>query len=196
MMTCSQRRFLATMDLSSQSNLLQPIRQASLPALWHRLTKDDLEKELFDCKGIVTLICNKLDCSYKQLYNALDHYGLRDSLKQAKEMMLGQAEEVVVKSLQSDNEAIALKAAETVLKSRFAMEQGWGSGPQVNIAQQIVSDSDKALQIRNIFGIQDTSRSPEGEAIKDINPQDVESSRSALSAFGEDPGEDNDNAVS
>lgn len=184
------------MDLSSQPNLLQPIRQASLPALWHRLTKDDLEKELFDCKGIVTLICNKLDCSYKQLYNALDHYGLRDSLKQAKEMMLGQAEEVVVKSLQSNNEAIALKAAETVLKSRFAMEQGWGSGPQVNIAQQIVSDSDKALQIRNIFGIQDTSRSPEGEAIKDINPQDVESSRNILSAFGEDPGADNSNAVS
>lgn len=111
-------------------------------------------------------------------------------------MMLGQAEEVVVKSLQSDNEAIALRAAETVLKSRFAMEQGWGSGPQVNIAQQIVSDSDKALQIRNIFGIQDTSRSLEGEDNKDIDSEGANSSRNVLSAFGEDPGADNSNAVS
>lgn len=87
------------MKPDSQPNLLQPIRQASLPALWHRLTKEDLEKELFDCNGIVTLICNKLDCSYKQLYNALDHYGLRDSLREAKQIMLGKAEEVLVKSL-------------------------------------------------------------------------------------------------
>lgn len=100
--------------------------------------------------------------------------------------MLGKAEEVLVHSLDSSNEQIALKAAETVLKSRFAAEQGWGCGPQVNIAQQIVSDSDKALQIRNIFGIQDTSRSPEGEADKDINPQDADSSRSTLSASGGD----------
>ena len=184
------------MEINPQPNPLQPIHQASLPALWHRLTKEDLEKELFNCKGIVTLLCNKLDCSYKQLYNALDHYGLRESLKQAKDMMLGKAEEVLVKSLDSNNEEIALKAAKAVLKSRFAAEQGWGSGPQVNIAQQIVSDSDKALQIRNIFGIQDASRSPGGEAAKDINPQDADSSRSTLSASGEDPGADNDNAVS
>lgn len=83
-----------------------------------------------------------------------------------------------------------------MLKSRFAAEQGWGSGPQVNIAQQIVSDSDKALQIRNIFGIQDVSRSSEGEAAGDTGPQGADSSGSVLSAFGGDTGAESGNAVS
>lgn len=83
-----------------------------------------------------------------------------------------------------------------MLKSRFAAEQGWGSGPQVNIAQQIVSDSDKALQIRNIFGIQDVSRSPGGEAAGDIGTQGADSSGSAQGASGGDTGADDGNAVS
>ena len=82
-----------------------------------------------------------------------------------------------------------------MLKSRFAAEQGWGSGPQVNIAQQIVSDSDKALQIRNIFGIQDASRSPGGEAAGDIAPRGADSYGSVPGASGGDTGAESGNAV-
>lgn len=101
--------------------------------------------------GIVTIICSLLDCTYKQFYNALDHYDLRGKLLEAKQAMVGLAEEAIIKSLQSNNESIRLKSAEITLKS-LGRDFGWGTN-DVIINQQI-NTSEKSTQIKNIFGIE------------------------------------------
>lgn len=79
-------------------------------------------------------MCAQLDCSYHQLYKCLDHYGLREELAEAKKNLVGIAEKALLECLQSDNESVKLRAAETTLKS-LGKEDGWAQGPQ--IAQQI-----------------------------------------------------------
>lgn len=63
------------MDLSAYEQApLRKINLATLPAVWHRYTKEEVESEIYACNGIVTLICNKLDCSYTQFFNCLEKY--------------------------------------------------------------------------------------------------------------------------
>lgn len=96
----------------------------------------------------MTLICAQLDCSYKQAYNCIDHYGLRDELAEAKKNLVGLAEKAILDCLKSDNDAIKLRAAETTLKS-LGKDDGWAQGPQ--IAQQINFSGDKAAEIKQLF---------------------------------------------
>lgn len=125
-------------------------KKAVLPALDKRYTRDQLEDQIWENYGIVTVLCAKLDCTPKQFYGTLDKLKLRECLKQAKQQLVGIAERAIVDCLHSENEQIKLKAAETTLKSLGKEE--WSQAPQVQIAQQIVAD--KELEIKNIFGIQ------------------------------------------
>lgn len=125
-------------------------KKAVLSALDKRYTRDQLEDQIWENYGIVTVLCAKLDCTPKQFYSTLDKLKLRECLKQAKQQLVGIAERAIVDCLHSENEQIKLKAAETTLKSLGKEE--WSQAPQVQIAQQIVAD--KELEIKNIFGIQ------------------------------------------
>ena len=62
------------------------------------------------------------------------------------------AEEAILDCLHSDNENIKLKSAEITLKSLG--KDTWSQAPQVQIQQNIVSDEEKKIEIKNIFGIQ------------------------------------------
>jgi hypothetical protein len=122
-----------------------------LPAVHERFTKEEVEDTIMNNYGIVTIICGLLDCNYKQFYNALDYYKLRGKLLEAKQAMVGLAEEAILKSLQSKNEKIRLKSAEVTLKS-LGRDFGWNSDNNTIINQQI-NLGEKEAQIKNIFGI-------------------------------------------
>lgn len=59
-----------------------------LPALKHRYTREQLEETIDKHYGIVTAICNDIDCSYAQFYSAIKHYGLSDKLQEAKQRIV------------------------------------------------------------------------------------------------------------
>ena len=123
-----------------------------MPPVCKRFTKEEVERIIDENYGILTLVCGLLDCTPKQFYIAVDKWGLRDHLKEAKNQLVGVAEEAILDCLHSDNENIKLKSAEITLKSLG--KDTWSQAPQVQIQQNIVSDEDKKIEIKNIFGIQ------------------------------------------
>jgi hypothetical protein len=54
--------------------------------------------------------------------------------------------------LKSENENIKLKAAEHTLETLGKRE--WSKDPKVIVNQNVISENDKAVEIKNIFGIQ------------------------------------------
>jgi hypothetical protein len=98
----------------------------------------------------VTLICNQLDCTYKQFYKALDYYDLRNYLLEAKKQIVGLAEKAIVDCLSSENEAIKMKSAEITLKS-LGKQFGWNfSDTQINTQ---INVNDRETTIKQIFGV-------------------------------------------
>lgn len=123
-----------------------------LPAIWRRYSQDEFKQCIEDNCGVVTLVCNILDCTYTQFYAAIKKWNLQEFMLEQKKNLVARAEEVLLKRLASENESISLKAAELTLKSRFAQESGWGNSPNVEIKQQI-NVADKAAALSAIFGL-------------------------------------------
>lgn len=130
---------------------------ARLPPLWKRYSKAEISASIEKNYGIITLICNTLDCSYSQFYSCIKKYNLEEFLKQQKQNLVSMAEKTILNAMtQQENLQLALKAAEITLKSRFAQDNGWGTGPaqtQVNIGK--LDDNAAKIQINQIFGIND-----------------------------------------
>lgn len=122
---------------------------AVTPAVYLRYTKEELEDIIIKNYGIVTVICSLCDCTYKQLYQAIDRYELREVLAESKQQLVSMAEKAVLDCLQSKSEAIKLKAAQHTLNS-LGKTQGW-SNDQTIINQQI-NVTDQQAEIKNIFG--------------------------------------------
>lgn len=127
-------------------NKLKPV----LPPLQQRFTKEELQNIIEENYGVVTVLCNILDCTYAQFYKAITHYNLRDCLANAKKNLVGLAESAILDCLKSQNENIKLKASEITLKS-LGKTAGW-SFDTTQINQQI-NISDKDTDIKTIFGI-------------------------------------------
>ena len=128
-------------------NKLTPV----MPPLQQRFTKEELQTIIEENYGVVTVLCNLLDCTYAQFYRALDQYNLRECLANAKKNLVGLAEKAILDCLKSQNENIKLKASEITLKS-LGKTDGWNFD-NTTINQQI-NVGDKATEIKNIFGIQ------------------------------------------
>lgn len=133
--------------LPQMKNCLKPV----LPAVYKRFSKEQLQQIIEENYGVVTILCNVLDCNFSQFYKAVDKYNLRDCLTSAKKNLVGIAESAILDCLKSQNEQIKLRAAELTLKS-LGKSDGWGTeGTTIN---QQINISDKATEIKNIFGIQ------------------------------------------
>ena len=126
-------------------------KNAVLPSIEKRYTREELERVIEENYGILTIICPILDCTPKQLYRAIDKWNLREELKEAKNNLVGVAEKAILDCLRSENENIKLKSAEITLKSLG--KDTWSQTPQVQITQNVVSDEEKKIEIKNIFGI-------------------------------------------
>lgn len=126
-------------------------KKAVLPSLEKRYTKEEVEQIIEENYGILTIICDLLDCTARQFYKAVDKWGLRDHLKESKNNLVGVAEKAILDCLRSENENVKLKSAEITLKSLG--KDTWSQSPQVQITQNVVSDEEKKIEIKNIFGI-------------------------------------------
>lgn len=112
-------------------------------------TKEQMEDLIDECKGIISLIVLKSGFNYKQIYNCLDHYKLRETLKNAKNALVSEAERVMLNNLQSDSEITSQKAAEFILKSKLADE--WRVDSKVEINANV--NLSKEEQLSSIFGV-------------------------------------------
>ena len=128
-------------------NKLKPV----LPPLQQRFTKEELQNIIEENYGVVTVLCNLLDCTFAQFYKAVDKYNLRDCLAESKSRLVSLAESAILDCLKSQNENIKLKASEITLKS-LGKTEGW-SFDTTQINQQI-NVVDRAAEIKNIFGIE------------------------------------------
>ena len=128
--------------------------QPKLPPIWKRFTKQEFADVVEKHMGIVTVCCNVLDCTYSQFWQAASHWELRDFVRAQKAALVSKAEETIAKKLDSEVDNVALKAAEMVLKSQAAREQGWGSQPQVQVNTAVVlTEEQKAQKLKDIFGL-------------------------------------------
>lgn len=124
------------------------------PPIWNTISQQEFEKLIDEHYGIVTVICNILDCTFTQFHRAISHWNLQSKLDEAKRNLVSLAEQVVLDKMSSKSDSIALKAAEITLKSKAGRDAGWGSEPQIQQQINIASDEEKRIQIQNIFGIQ------------------------------------------
>ena len=133
--------------LLQMKNGLKPVT----PPVHKRFTKEELQTIIEDNFGITTVICGIIDCNYKQLYKAIDHYNLRECLANAKKNLVGIAESAILDCLKSQNENVKLRACEITLKS-LGKTSGWNfDTTQIN---QQINVVDKNADIKTIFGIQ------------------------------------------
>lgn len=123
---------------------------AVMPAIWKRYTKEEVEQCIINNFGIVTLCAATLDANYKQFYQAIDHYDLREVLMDAKKQLVGLAEKAILDCLNSEVATVKLKAAETTLRS-LGKTEGWGF--EAPIVQTQINVNDKETEIKNIFGV-------------------------------------------
>lgn len=120
------------------------------PPVYQRYTKEELEAIIEKYYGITTIICGIVDCTYKQLYKAIDYYDLREYLADSKKQLVGMAEKAILECLASQNEQVKLRASETTLKS-LGKADGWNFDNTT--IQQNINITDKETEIKNIFGI-------------------------------------------
>ena len=139
------------------SNKMQP----KLPPLDQRYSREQLEECIERQYGIVTAICNELDCTYSQFYKAVKKLQLQTELAAAKKNLCSMAEQVILNALASPDEKTRIDAAKYTL-SRVGKDLGWGDAPFAAV-QVEVSPTEKAAQIRAVFGIPPKSSDQEGQ---------------------------------
>lgn len=128
---------------------VQPGLKPVLPPVAQRYTEDQLKDKIEKHFGIVTSICNELDCTFSQFYRAVKHYKLESWLQESKKNLISMAEAKVLEAL--DNPRESLDAAKFIL-THLGKNDGWSHDPNVAVAVQ-VSPGDKEAQIKAIFGI-------------------------------------------
>lgn len=113
-----------------------------------KLAQKILEEAIDKYSGLTFDMCAYLKCSPKQLWNAIDRFGLRERMLEARNNLIDEAESTMRGMLHSSDEKNALAASKFILE-RLGREKGWGQNPQIAQQINIASESD----IKSIFGI-------------------------------------------
>ena len=113
-----------------------------------KLAQKILEDAIDKYSGLTFDMCAYLKCSPKQLWNAIDRFGLRERMFEARNNLIDEAESTMRGILHSSDEKNALAASKFILE-RLGREKGWGQNPQIAQQINIASESD----IKSIFGI-------------------------------------------
>ena len=121
-----------------------------LPPLEKRYTKKQIQECIEKHYGVVTRICNELDCTYTQFYKTIKQLNLQEYLTEAKKNLVSLAENTLLEALASVDEKTRVDVAKYILKTQGKVF-GWNDGPQ--IAQQINVQGE--VSIKEIFGIND-----------------------------------------
>lgn len=129
------------------TNSLKP----KLPALKDRYTREQIESCIETHYGIVTRICNELDCTYSQFYKAVKDMDLQTVLADSKKNLVSLAEHTLLEALQSVDEKTRVDVAKYTL-SRLGKDYGWSDNSNVQVAVNVDAEQKKA-QILAVFGI-------------------------------------------
>lgn len=90
-----------------------------------------------------------LDCTRSQWQSYLEkHPDVKEICRSSREAVVDRAEARMLQAVDSENEMLAEKAAEFVLKT-LGKSRGWGQDPSTQI-----SVNSESVDIRQIFGIQ------------------------------------------
>lgn len=121
-----------------------------LPApISKRYTAREVARAIEKSHGITSSICALLDCSRNQLAVYFKHRPEMKTLQEeARQEIVDKAETRITELLSSQDDEIALKAAEFVLR-RIGSKRGWGD---TQVAQEIKTDG---VSIRQIFGLKE-----------------------------------------
>ena len=121
------------------------------PSAAQRYTPEEVEKAIDKAHGITWRILRILDCTFMQwqVYTA-EHREAAELAKQARKELVVEAEKTLDDCLKSSNEKTKIEAAKYIL-SKLGKDDGWGDD-QPTVAVE-VADSDKQIQIRTIFGL-------------------------------------------
>lgn len=144
-------------------------RSSNPMSLDSRYTEDEVVKMVYECWGLQTQLCMKLDCSVMQFYKWLEkHPQVKYDMVKAREGIVNLAEEVIIKSLCSSDEKVRLEAAKTTLR-QLGRNYGWGEANQpalkVDIFDGGSASKDKRVEVRAVFGLPDDGTSLlEGDA--------------------------------
>lgn len=122
--------------------------QSRLSPLAKRYTEEQVSDVLMQSKGVMTIACNLLDCTYGQLTYFIREHHLEPVVNASRKQLVSLAEETLLGCLSSDNEKTRLQAAEFVLKSQ-GQEEGWGQVPVVATEVKLPD----GVELRQIFGI-------------------------------------------
>ena len=117
--------------------------------LTKRHSKDEIILAIGQCRGVYKDICATLDCTRGELQHYLNiHSEIKPLLQDAREDIVDEAEKVLYDKLHSDNEQVAQRAAEFILKS-LGKKRGYTDQPQVEV--NVKSDGDIQIQIAQLF---------------------------------------------
>lgn len=114
-----------------------------------------LIKAISECHGNVSAACRMLNISRGALHPLLNTKWIRDYIKYCREQIIDEAEDVLKNLLEDENvdSKLKLEVAKTILQT--VGKQRYQDQPQVQITQNVMSDADKTIAIKNIFGITD-----------------------------------------
>ena len=130
---------------------ITPNLKPKLPPLKDRYTKEQIEMCIEKHYGVVTRICNELDCTYSQFYKAVKSFGLDQTLVDAKKNLVSLAEQTLFEALQSSDEKTRVDVAKYTL-SRLGKDCGWSDNSNFQVAVNVDAQQKKA-QILAVFGI-------------------------------------------
>lgn len=123
------------------------MRDVNLP-LAKRFTHKEIMSICERASGMTHSILALLDCTRSQWQAYLDkHPEVKDICKASREAIVDNAEARMMQAIDSDNEMLAEKASEFVLKT-LGKSRGWGADPTTQV--NVHSDN---CDIKAIFGI-------------------------------------------
>ena len=113
-----------------------------------RFTKNEIVEIVEKASGMTHDILALLDCTRSQWQSYLEkHPDVKEICKSSRESVVDRAEARMLQAVDSDNEMLAEKASEFVLKT-LGKSRGWGQDPsaQINV-------NSESVDIKAIFGI-------------------------------------------
>ena len=141
----AQKRKKANQDtaINTRSEVLKP-------SVASRYTEDEVLAVVDRTHGLTSSICAALDCSNQQWQVYLrTRPNIKAAQLEARQGMLDLAEKRLLENLNSDDDQLAQRAVEFILK-HLGASRGWND---LHPLQQINVDRDGTVTIQQIFGI-------------------------------------------
>ena len=114
-----------------------------------RYKKDEIVLAIGQCRGVLKDICSTLDCTRGELQHYINiHSEIKPLLQDAREDIIDEAEKVLLEKLHSDNDQVAQRAAEFILKS-LGKKRGYADQPQVEV--NVKNEGETQIQIQQLF---------------------------------------------